>query len=78
MEYSGHQSKNYTVNCKFTEEDSHVLTGSTDGKMFIYDLMKPQPVASISVSTKALSGMDVYEHMAVVGSHDGNIYFSKY
>lgn len=78
MEYTGHQAKNYTVNCKFTEEDSHVISGSTDGKLFIFDLMKSKPVGSISVSPKALSGLDVHDHTLVVGSHDGNLYFSKY
>lgn len=78
MEYRGHQARDYTINCKFNEEDSHIFTGSTDGKLYIYDVMKSQPVGKISVCSKALSGLDVHAHSLVAGSHDGTVYFCKF
>lgn len=40
IEYRGHEVKNFTINCKFNEEDTHIFSGSADGKLFIYDIMK--------------------------------------
>jgi mitogen-activated protein kinase organizer 1 len=40
MEYRGHQVKNYTINCKFNESDSQIYSGSIDGNLYIYDILK--------------------------------------
>ena len=39
-QYKGHEIKNYTINCKFNIDDSHIISGSADGKLYIYSLMK--------------------------------------
>ena len=40
MEYCGHRVDNYSIKCRFNEEDTHIMTGSIDGKLYIYDIMK--------------------------------------
>lgn len=78
-EYRGHMAKNFTINCKFNTEDSHVFSGSADGKLYIYDIMKSEAIKVIPVSGSALSGLDVHPHGGLVmGSHDGNLYYFKF
>ena len=40
MEYTGHQVGNYNIKCCFNEDDSNLFTGSADGKLYVYDIMK--------------------------------------
>lgn len=40
MEYKGHQVGNFSIQCCFNEEDSHIYSGSANGKIYIYDIMK--------------------------------------
>lgn len=40
MEYTGHQVQNYNIRCTFNEDDTNIFTGSADGKLYIYDIMK--------------------------------------
>lgn len=78
IEYKGHQVKNYTINCKFNEEDTHIYSGSADGKLYIYDIMKSDPIKVVNVTNTPLSGLDVHPEGGVVaGSHDGSIFYWK-
>ncbi len=60
QEYSGHKNGPFTVDVLFNIKDSHLLTGSEEGKLFIYDLMKTQPIKSIQAHKKVLSSMDLH------------------
>lgn len=44
----------------FTTNDSFLLTGSTDGSLYIYDLMKKTPLKIIGAHSKVLSAMNLY------------------
>jgi len=49
QEYEGHKIGNYGIDVVFNSRDSHLITGSVDGKLHIYDLMKSKPIKSVSV-----------------------------
>lgn len=40
LEYAGHNVENFKIDCLFSLRDSHVVTGSTDGKLYVYEIMK--------------------------------------
>jgi mitogen-activated protein kinase organizer 1 len=78
IDYRGHNVQNFTINCKFNEEDSHIFSGSTDGKLYIYDILKSQPCKVVNVSSSPLSALDVHsEGGLIAGTHDGNIVYWK-
>ena len=41
-------------------KDTHLLTGSQDGKLCVYDLMRKNPVKSIQAHSKVLSAISVH------------------
>ncbi len=70
--------KNFTINCKFNEEDTHIYSGSADGKLYIYDILRSEPFRIINVSNYAVSGLDVHASGGLIaGDHNGNIYYWK-
>jgi WD40 repeat protein len=78
MEYRGHQVKNFTINCKFNEEDSHIYSGSVDGSLYIYDLLKSEPFKIVKITDQPLSGLDMHADGGVgIGAHDGNVFYAK-
>jgi hypothetical protein len=48
------------VDVVFNARDTHMLTGSEEGKLYIYDLMKKQPIRSIQAHKKVLSALDLH------------------
>jgi WD40 repeat protein len=78
MEYRGHQVKNFTINCKFNEEDSQIYSGSVDGSLYVYDILKSEPLKIVKVSNQPLSGLDMHGDGGVgIGTHDGNVFYCK-
>lgn len=56
-----------------------MFTGSTDGKLYVYDILKGEPVKTIGVTASgALSALGVWEGGIVGGGHDGNVYYCKF
>lgn len=39
-EYTGHQNKQYKLDCCLSERDTHVVSCSEDGKVFFWDLVE--------------------------------------
>lgn len=37
----------FTVDVQFNSKDTHMFTGSSDGSLFVYDIMKPKPIKQI-------------------------------
>lgn len=78
MEYGGHSVGQFTVDLKFNPLDTHLITGSSEGMLYIYDIMKSTPVKSYQAHTKVLSALDWHETGGVVsGSHDGSLCYWK-
>ncbi len=54
------------------------MTGCEDGRLYIYDLMKKNPIKSIQAHKKVLSALDLHESGGLVsGGHDGTVCFWK-
>ena len=78
QEYSGHTVGEFSIDVTFNHRDSHLLTGSADGKLYVYDLMKKQPVKSIQAHSSVLSAISVHETGGMVtASHDGTVCYWK-
>lgn len=55
-----------------------MLTGSEDGKLYIYDLMKKQPVKVIQAHKQVLSAISLHETGGLVtASHDATVAYWK-
>ncbi|GFN77081.1 hypothetical protein PoB_000358700 [Plakobranchus ocellatus] len=39
-EYSGHKNSNYKIDCCLNHKDTHILSGSEDGSVYIWDLLE--------------------------------------
>lgn len=39
-EYTGHKNQQYKLDCCLSERDTHVVSGSEDGKVFFWDLVE--------------------------------------
>ena len=46
-EYIGHTVDQFTIDVAFSKNDSYIFTGSTDGKLYIYDIMRKTPIKII-------------------------------
>ena len=40
QEYSGHTVGQFSIDVAFNSKDTHMFTGSEEGKLYIYDLMR--------------------------------------
>lgn len=75
QEYSGHNCEGFRVECCFNLQDSHIITGSTDGKLYVYEIMKKEPIGTVKVAEKPISCIDAHQSGYVTGSHDGSVQF---
>lgn len=58
--------------------DSHIISGSEDGSMYIYNLINSEFEQRLNCHSKALSALDVHESGSVLtGSHDGTLAYWK-
>lgn len=68
----------FTVDVLFNAKDTHLMTGSADGKLFIYDIMKKNAIKEIKAHEKVLSCIDLHEAGGMVtASHDGSVCYWK-
>lgn len=76
--YTGHKLGQFTVDVRFNPSDTHLLTGSEDGSLVVFDVMKPTPIKQIKAHQKVLSAMDIDEDKGIVtASHDGTVCYWK-
>jgi mitogen-activated protein kinase organizer 1 len=62
------------VDVVFNPKDTHMMTGSVDGKLHIYDLMKKDPIKSIQAHKQVLSAIGIHETGGMVtASHDSTV-----
>jgi mitogen-activated protein kinase organizer 1 len=68
----------FTVDLVFSKNDNYILSGSTDGKLYIYDLMRKTPLKSLTGHGKTLSAIGTHPNSGIAtGGHDGTILFWK-
>lgn len=78
MEYSGHQVNGFSIKCRFNEDDTHMYTGSADGKLYVYEIMKKEAVRVVEAGSSPLSGLDIHPNSGLVGAaHNGSVYYLK-
>ena len=46
-EYKGHNIGHFGIDVVFNTKDTHLMTGSVEGKLHIYDIMREEPIKSI-------------------------------
>nr|GEY66549.1 2-oxoglutarate dehydrogenase, mitochondrial-like [Tanacetum cinerariifolium] len=49
QEYKGHTCKSFKMDCRLTNNDAHVIGGSEDGYLFIWDLVDASVVSNMVV-----------------------------
>ena len=78
QEYHGHKIGQFGVDVTFNTTDTHMLTGSQDGKLYIYDILKKEPVKVIEAHGQVLAGMSLHESGGLVTTgHDGTVCYWK-
>lgn len=50
-EYSGHQNSNYKIDCCLNDKDTHILSGSEDGLVYIWDLLEAKVSSKLDHKT---------------------------
>ncbi|XP_059140223.1 WD repeat domain-containing protein 83-like [Physella acuta] len=50
-EYSGHKNSNYKIDCCLNHKDTHVLSGSEDGAIYIWDLLDAKLLEKLDSKT---------------------------
>ena len=50
----GHQNESFKLSCAFSHDDAHVLSGSEDGSLHIWDLVEARQLARVNAHSGAL------------------------
>ncbi|CAL1544990.1 unnamed protein product [Lymnaea stagnalis] len=50
-EYTGHKNSNYKIDCCLNHKDTHILSGSEDGLVYIWDLVEAKLVDTLNHET---------------------------
>ncbi|KAI8809595.1 WD40-repeat-containing domain protein [Cladochytrium replicatum] len=74
-EYKGHKNSEYKIRNCLSNSDSHVVGGSEDGRILIWDLVDSKVVKTLQGHTRALTSLTYHrtEGMLVTTSIDGTV-----
>ncbi|KAI8907902.1 WD40-repeat-containing domain protein [Gorgonomyces haynaldii] len=77
--YRGHQNTQFRSRAAISFNDAHVLAGSEDGKILMWDLVDASVVRTLDAHTKPVSVVTYHqeENTIVSGSLDGKAYVWK-
>ena len=59
-EYSGHRANNFKLGVAYNKGDAYILSGSDDGSIFIYDILKENFSHKIKNHCRAVSCIDMH------------------
>lgn len=77
-EYKGHTAKDFSIDVAFNVRDSHILTGSEDGGLYIYNILNSEYEQRLPCHSKPLSALAVHEQGGIVtAGHEGLVYWWK-
>ncbi|KJE97182.1 mitogen-activated protein kinase organizer 1 [Capsaspora owczarzaki ATCC 30864] len=73
--YSGHVNESYKLDSTFALNDSHVLSGSEDGKLFVWSLVEAKIIQTIAAHKGAVQGVShhPFEPSVLTSAVDGLI-----
>lgn len=75
-EYKGHQVKDFSVDLEFSIDDSHIITGSEDGGLYFYNLVKTEFERRLDAGGKVSSAMALHVNGSfATGNHEGEVLF---
>lgn len=72
-----HVAGNYALSCQFTADDAHVVTGSEDGRVVLYDLVRGEMVQELLGHTKPTCSVACHplrqqSSVVISASYDGS------
>ncbi|CAM9218531.1 unnamed protein product [Phaeothamnion confervicola] len=72
--YTGHEHRSYPVQACFSGDDAHVISGSEDGSVCIWDLVEATMVARLQRHTGPAGAVSCHptDRFLVSGSYDGS------
>lgn len=73
--FTGHQQRKYRIESTFSEDEAHVLSGSEDAKVYVWDLVSGEIVKVLEGHTSAVTSLSQHpkNQMLLSGSADGTI-----
>ncbi|KAF9354793.1 WD repeat-containing protein 83 [Mortierella sp. AD094] len=73
--YKGHKNSQYKIRSCLSNSDAHVISGSEDGKIYIWDLMEGKVVHEIEAHSKIVSSIAYHptEERMCSASVDGSV-----
>jgi len=76
-EYVSHKAESYSIGCKFIWDDSHIISGSEDGVIYIYDILQSKAILRLKNHLRPVSSIDMspLRNSFLSGSHDGTCTF---
>eukprot|EP00158_Paraphelidium_tribonemae_P009619 Partr_v1_DN28910_c0_g1_i2_m25422 putative wd repeat len=74
-EYGGHQNSKYRIENTFSHTDAHVISGSEDGCIYVWDLVDESVVATLRKHSRAVLTLAQHptEPILISGSTDGTV-----
>jgi len=74
-EYKGHHHTEYKLRSAFSNDDAYVLSGSEDNKMYIWDLLEGNQVATLEAHKGFVTSIDYHptETSMITSSVDGSV-----
>ncbi|KAG0022412.1 hypothetical protein BGZ80_000306 [Entomortierella chlamydospora] len=73
--YKGHKNSQYKIRSCLSNTDAHVISGSEDGKIYIWDLMEGKVIHEIEAHSKIVSSVAYHptEEKMCSASVDGSV-----
>jgi len=75
----GYKGSNYKLEASLSSDDAHVLAGSEDGSVHVWDLVSAEERGMLKGHTAPVCALDYHPspstHAMVTGSHDGSARF---
>ena len=68
-EYTGHRNSKYTVECSLNKDDDHVISGSDDGFIYVWDLIDGKIKHKLAVSSATAAAGAAATAVHTVATH---------
>ncbi|XP_055520229.1 WD repeat domain-containing protein 83 [Leucoraja erinacea] len=73
-QYKNHKNAEYKLDCCFNETDTHVLSGSEDGKVYFWDLIEGSQAATLTVGKGVVQSLSHHPTQScLLTATEGNV-----